>query len=138
MPLQKWTGVLPVMTPLDSLRFTLKASVLAAIVLSVPTSVIALVEDDGRVKVTLSSKRELQFPGCYAPFEFRLNDPGEEMPIALCDGTNRGSGIRHKFQEAPFTKIENVRELLESWLDPKSKKRKRSLAYTVLRLPVEP
>ncbi len=83
-------------------------------------------------------KKELRFPGGHAPFEFHLNDPGQETVIALCDGTKRRSGIKHNYDKAPFTKIESVREVLETWISKKSKKRKRSLAFTALRLPVGP
>ena len=86
----------------------------------------------------LTVGRDMEFPGGPAPFEFRLNDPGEETVIALCDGSRRRSGLRHNFEKAPFTKIESVRKLLEKWIGKTSKSRKRGLAYTALRLPVEP
>ncbi len=82
--------------------------------------------------------RDLEFPGGPAPFEFRLNDPGEETVIALCDGSRQRSSLRHNFEKEPFTKIESVRKLLEKWLSKTSKSRKRGMAYTALRLPVEP
>lgn len=85
----------------------------------------------------LTVGRDIKIPGGPAPFEFRLNDPGEETVIALCDGSRQRSGLRHNFEKAPFTKIESVRSLLEKWIGKDSKTRKRGLAYTALRLPVE-
>ena len=81
--------------------------------------------------------RDMEFPGGPAPFEFRLNDPGEETVIALCDGSRRRSGLRHNFEKEPFTKIDDIRKLLEKWISKTSKNRKRGMAYTALRLPVE-
>ncbi|MEM7426134.1 MAG: DUF4384 domain-containing protein [Pseudomonadota bacterium] len=86
----------------------------------------------------VSVGRDMEIPGGPAPFEFKLNDPGEETVIALCDGSRSRSGLRHNFDKAPFTKIESVRKLLEKWISKTSKSRKRGMAYTALRLPVEP
>lgn len=87
---------------------------------------------------TINGDREVRVPSGSAPYELTLDTPGEETVVALCDGSNRRTGIRHNFQKEPFTKIENVRELLESWISKTSKKRKKRLAFTALRLPVEP
>ncbi len=91
-----------------------------------------------RAHPTINSEREVRVPSGSAPFQLTLENVGDETVVALCDGSKRRTGIRHNFQKNPFTKIKNVRELLESWISKGSKKRKKRLAFTALRLPVEP
>lgn len=87
---------------------------------------------------TIDSEKEVRVPSGSAPYQLTLETAGEETVVALCDGSNRRTGIRHNFQKQAFTKIKNVRELLESWISKSSKKHKNRLAFTALRLPVEP
>ena len=87
---------------------------------------------------TINGDREVQVPSRSAPFQLTLETAGEETVVALCDGSNRRTGIRHNFNKEPFTKIKDVRGLLESWISKTSKKRKRRLAYTAMRLTVDP
>ncbi|NNF79571.1 MAG: DUF4384 domain-containing protein [Rhizobiales bacterium] len=91
-----------------------------------------------RAHPTINGDKEVLVPSGSAPFQLTLENAGEETVVALCDGSNRRTGIRHNFQKEAFTKIKNVRALLESWISKSSKKRKKRLAYTALRLPVEP
>ncbi|MEM8688512.1 MAG: DUF4384 domain-containing protein [Pseudomonadota bacterium] len=87
---------------------------------------------------TIDGDREVRVPSGSAPFQLTLENAGEETVVALCDGSKRRTGIRHNFNKEPFTKIKDVRALLESWISKSSKKRKKRLAYTAMRLPVEP
>ena len=52
----------------------------------------------------LPAKKELQFPGSGAPFQFRLADKGTETVIAVCNA-NKGNvdGIINDFQKQAFT-----------------------------------
>lgn len=117
---------------------TLRECTLTVILANTDGSGTVVFPNKFRAHPTINSEREVRVPSGSAPYQLTLDTAGEETVVALCDGSKRRAGIRHNFDKQPFTKIKNVRELLESWISETSKKRKKRLAFTALRLPVEP
>lgn len=60
-------------------------------------------QQDNRVK----AGQEVQFPGPKAPFQYRMADPGIETVIATCSEGNVVDGIKHDFNKAPLTTVQN-------------------------------
>lgn len=56
----------------------------------------------------LTAGQELRLPGPGAPYSFRLNEPGRETIVALCNEAGSATdGIRHDFERQRFTDLGN-------------------------------
>lgn len=72
----------------------------------------------------LKAKKEIEFPGDSAPFQFRMKDKGQETVIAVCNATGKSAdGIKHDFKTRGFTPVGNYRKFLTRQIVVEAKKK---------------
>lgn len=72
-----------------------------------------LFPSDFETNTLVTAGRELRLPGSGAPYAFRLNEPGRETIVALCNEAGAVTdGIRHDFEKQRFTDLGNYAEFV--------------------------
>lgn len=69
-----------------------------------------LLPNDFEKEHFLKAGTEIQVPGPDAKYQLRLDDPGKETVIAVCNASKEDvDGIKHNFDEKQFTELGNYR-----------------------------
>ena len=80
----------------------------------------------------IKAKKEFQFPGPDAPFQFRLKDVGKEKLIAECAIKQNGERIQHNFEQQEFTDLGDYRDHVGEQAEKEGEKKSAGTAETDL------
>ncbi|MGI9394042.1 MAG: DUF4384 domain-containing protein, partial [Boseongicola sp.] len=80
----------------------------------------------------LKAKKEFQFPGSDAPFQFRLKDTGKEKLIAECAIKQDEERIQHNFEQQEFTDLGDYRDHVGEQAEKEGEKKSAGATETNL------
>lgn len=83
----------------------------------------------------LAAGEEIKVPRADAGYVLRLNEPGRERVVALCNMATSGAvdGIRHDFERQRFTELGDYRAFLARAIAPEAEPRTQHVTETVRR-----